>query len=159
MHCVRIGQSVGSKTTGSDPPSGLVYRVGGFSHISCTKSLRGGTRTVPGFSSFKTVLKVCSQTKSLPENSAYSCVFEPENVKLFGESESKIPPFDIRILPYLERLTESDWRCALFGNRGRLSAPTVRFDLNKLKKDAAVPETYRVIFTTYYRMSVDFILF
>ena len=32
------------------------------------------------------------ELKSLPENPAYSCVFEPENTKLFEAAESKVPP-------------------------------------------------------------------
>ena len=35
--------------------------------------------------------------KSLPENPAYSRVFEPENLKLFEESASKIPPLGMRL--------------------------------------------------------------
>ena len=49
MHCVWTGSSVCSKAIGSDPPSGLAYRIGVFVHISCSKSLHGGTRTVPSF--------------------------------------------------------------------------------------------------------------
>ena len=42
--------------------------------------------------------------KSLPKKKrAYSCVFEPENTKLFEESESEVPPLGIRILPHLEK--------------------------------------------------------
>ena len=38
-----------------------------------------------------------------PENPAYSCVFEPENIKIFEESESKIPSLSIHILPHLQK--------------------------------------------------------
>ena len=34
---------------------------------------------------------------------AYSCIFEPENIKLFQELVSKMPPLGIRILPHLEK--------------------------------------------------------
>ena len=40
----------------------------------------------------KLSLNYVLKLKSLPENPAYSCVFEPENTKLFEESESKVPP-------------------------------------------------------------------
>ena len=40
----------------------------------------------------KLALNYVLKLKSLPENPAYSCVFEPENIKLFEESESKVPP-------------------------------------------------------------------
>ena len=51
----------------------------------------------------KLSLNYVLKLKSLPENRAYSCVFEPENTKLFEESESKVPPLGIRILPHLEK--------------------------------------------------------
>ena len=44
----------------------------------------------------KLSLNYVLKLKSLPENPAYSCVFEPENTKLFEESESwhlHSPPF------------------------------------------------------------------
>ena len=49
----------------------------------------------------KLSLNYVLKLKSLRENPAYSCVFEPENVKQYEESESKIPPLDIRILLHL----------------------------------------------------------
>ena len=51
----------------------------------------------------KLSLNYVLKLKSLPENPAYSCVFEPENTKLFEESESKVPPLGVRILPHLEK--------------------------------------------------------
>jgi len=85
--------------------------------------------------------------KSLPEYPAYSCVFEPENIKLFEESESKIPPLGIRILPHLEKskldLNLTDDAPSLDISPWKLSAPAVRFDLAKLKKDTTNPETYK----------------
>ena len=103
MHCVRIGPSVDSETIGSDPPSGLANRVVCFPHISCSKSIHRSTRTVINYSPIKIVLNYVLKLKSLPENPAYSCVFEPENTKLFEESEAKVPPLGIRILPDLEK--------------------------------------------------------
>ena len=61
--CLWIGPSVGSKTIGSDPPSGLAYRFGGFSHISCPESQRGSTRTFLNLSPSKTCYQLCSETK------------------------------------------------------------------------------------------------
>ena len=71
--------------------------------------------------------------KSLPENPACSCVFEPENTKLLEESESKVPPLGIRILPHLEKSKlnlnlvddASSWDIVPW----KLSVPAVRFDL------------------------------
>ena len=60
MHCVRIGPSVGSETTGSYPPSGLANRVGCFPHISCSKSIDRSTWTVINYSPIKIVFKLCS---------------------------------------------------------------------------------------------------
>ena len=70
---------------------------------------------------------------SLPENTAYSCVFEPQNTKLFEESESKVPPLGIRILPHLEKyklnLNLVDDAPSLDIVTWKLSVPAVRFDL------------------------------
>ena len=80
--------------------------------------------------------------KSLPENPAYSCVFElqPENMKLYQESESNIPPLGIRILPHLEKsklnLNLVDDGPSLDIIPWKLSLPTVRLDLANLKKKA-----------------------
>ena len=51
----------------------------------------------------KLSLNYVLKLKSLPQIPAYSCVVEPENIKLFEESESKIPPLVIRILPHFEK--------------------------------------------------------
>ena len=51
----------------------------------------------------KLSLNYVLKLKSLPENPAYSCVFEPENTKLFEKLESKVPPLGIHILPHLEK--------------------------------------------------------
>jgi len=51
----------------------------------------------------KLSLNYVLKLKSLPENPACSCVFEPENTKLFEESDPKVPPLGIRILPHLEK--------------------------------------------------------
>ena len=77
--------------------------------------------------------------KSLPENPAYNCVgFEPENNKLFEESESKIPPLGIHILPHLEKykldLNLTDAAPSLDITPWKFSAPAVRLDLAKFKK-------------------------
>ena len=83
--------------------------------------------------------------KSLPENPAYSCVFEPENIKLFEESETKIPPLGICILPHLKK---SKLDLNLIVNAPsldiapwKLSVPAVHLDLAKFQKETANPET------------------
>ena len=37
-----------------------------------------------------------------PTNPAYSCVFEPQNAKLFEKSQFNTPPLGLRMLPHLE---------------------------------------------------------
>ena len=51
----------------------------------------------------KLAINYVLKLKSLPENPAYSCVFEPENLKLFEELASKMPPLGIRIILHLEK--------------------------------------------------------
>ena len=150
MHCVRIGPSVDYETIGSYPPSGLANRVGCFPHISYTpaqslyiKALEPSLTTCWLKLSLNYVLKL----KSLPENPAYSCVFDSENTKLFEESESKVPPLGIRILPHLEKsklnLNLVDDAPLLDIVPWKLSVPAVRFDLASFKKDTINPEIYK----------------
>ena len=98
----------------------------------------------------KLSLNYVLKLKSLPENPAYSCVFEPENTKLLEESESKVPPLGIRILPHLEKsklnLNLVDDAPSLDIVPWKLSVPEVRFDLTSFKKRYNKP---RNIFTTY----------
>ena len=83
----------------------------------------------------------------MPENPAYSCVFEPENIKIFEESESKIPSLSIHILPHLQKskinLNLIDDALSLDIAPWKLSVPAVRFDLTKFKKDTTNSETYK----------------
>ena len=85
----------------------------------------------------KLSLSYVLKLNSLPENPAYSHVFE--NVKLFEETVSKIPPLSIRILAHLEKskinLNLIDDACSLDIAPWTLSAPTVRLNLTKFKKD------------------------
>ena len=88
--------------------------------------------------------------KSLPENPAYSCVFEPENIKLLEESESKVPPLGICILPHLEK---SKLNLNLVDNAPlldivpwKLSVPAVCFDLTSYKKDTTNLEIYKQLY-------------
>ena len=101
----------------------------------------------PAFRRLKLSLDYVLKLKSLPENPAYSCVFEPENTKLFEESESKIPSLGIRILPHLYKskinLNLIDDAPSLDIAPWKLSAPVVPFDLTKFKKAATNPETYK----------------
>ena len=88
--------------------------------------------------------------KSLPENPAYSCVFEPENTKLFEESESKVPPLGICILSHLEKsklnLNLVDDAPSLDLVPWKLSVPAVHFDLTSFKKDTTNPEIYKQLY-------------
>ena len=81
----------------------------------------------------KLSLNYVLKLKSLPENPAYSCVFEPENTELFEESESKVPPLGIRILPHMEKsklnLNLVDDAPLLDIVPWKLSVPAVCFDL------------------------------
>ena len=93
--------------------------------------------------------------QSLPEHSAYSCVFEPENTKLFQESESKVPPLGIRILPHLEKsklnLNLVDDAPSFDIAAWKLSFPAVRFDLARLKK---TQQTQKYINSSIYNLSL-----
>ena len=77
-------------------------------------------------------------------------VFEPENTKLFEESESKVPPLGIRILPHLEKsklnLNLVDDAPSLDIVPWKLSVPAVRFDLASFKKDTTNPEIYKQLY-------------
>ena len=95
----------------------------------------------------KLSLNYVLKLKSLPKNPAYSCVFEPENTKLFEASESKVPPLGIRIIPHLEKsklnLNLVDAASLLDIIPWKLSVPVVRFDLTSFKKDTTNPEIYK----------------
>ena len=86
----------------------------------------------------KLSLNYVLKLKSLLENPAYSCVFEPENTKLFEAAESKVPPLGIRIIPHLEKsklsLNLVDDASPLDIIPWKLSVPVVRFDLTSFKK-------------------------
>ena len=75
---------------------------------------------------------------------------KPENTKLFEESESKVPPLGIRILPHLEKsklnLNLVDDAPSLDIVPWKLSVPAVRFDLASLKKDTTNPEIYKQLY-------------
>ena len=98
----------------------------------------------------KLSLNYVLKLKSLPENPPYSCVFEPENTKLFEESESKVPPLGICILPHLEKsklnLNLVDDAPSLDILPWKLSVPAVRFDLASFKKDTTNPEIYKQLY-------------
>ena len=95
-------------------------------------------------------LNYVPKLKSLPENPADSCVFEPENAKLFEESESKVPPLGIRILPHLEKsklnLNLVDDAPSLDIVPWKFSVPAVRFDLASFKKDTTNQEIYKQLY-------------
>ena len=94
----------------------------------------------------KLSLNYVLKLKSLLENPAYNCIFESENNKLFEESESKVPPLGIHILPHLEKsklnLNLVDDAPSLDIVPWKLSVPAVCFDLTSFKKDTTKPEIY-----------------
>ena len=100
----------------------------------------------------KLSLNYVLKLKSLPENPAYSYVFEPENPKLFEESESKVPPLGIRILPHLEKsklnlnLVDDAPSLETSSVPWKLPVPAVRFDLASFKKDTTNPEIYKQLY-------------
>ena len=100
MHCLSISPSVGCKPIGSDP-LGLRIALEAF-RTSPAQSLNVVAHE-PSLTSrrLKLAIKYVLRLKSLPDNPAYSCVFEPENFKLFEESASKMPPLGIRIILHL----------------------------------------------------------
>ena len=98
----------------------------------------------------KLSLNYVLKLKSLPENQTYSCVFEPQNTKLFEESESKVPPLGIRILLHLEKsklnLNLVDDAPSLDIIPWKLSVPAVRLDLASVKKDTTNPEICKQLY-------------
>ena len=85
--------------------------------------------------------------RSLCEKPAYSCVFEPQNVLLFEECRSKIPPLGIRILQHLESsgldLIVIDDTSVLDTAPWTLPEPTIHFNLNQFKKETTNPVRYQ----------------
>ena len=85
----------------------------------------------------KLSLNYVLKLKSLLENPAYSCVFEPENTKLFG----------IHILPHLEKsklnLNLVDDAPSLDIIPWKIPVPAVQFDLASFKKDTTNPEIHK----------------
>ena len=83
-----------------------------------------------------------------PKNPAYSCVFEPQNAKLFERSQFVTPPLGLRMLPHLESsgldLDVID-DTSVLDTPWTLSVPksTIRFDLTQFKKETTNPLTYQ----------------
>ena len=157
MQCVWISPSVNSETTGS-----ILKQLDPIHHQGLRIAL-GDFRTSPAQSLYieapepsltthrlKLSLNYVLKLKSLPENPAYSCVFELENTKLFEKSESKVPPLGIRILPHLEKsklnLNMVYDAPSLDIVPWKLSVPAVRFDLTSFKKDTTNPEIYKQLY-------------
>ena len=82
-----------------------------------------------------------------PNNSAYSCVFEPQNAKLFEKSQFVTPPLGLRMLPHLVSsgldLDVIDDTSVLDTAPWTLSVPTIRFDLTQFEKGNKNPVTYQ----------------
>ena len=100
----------------------------------------------------KLSLNYVLKLKSLPENPAYSCVFEPEITKLLEASESKVPPLGIRILPHLEKsklnLNLVDDAPSLDIVPWKLPVPAVRFDRFQKK----IQQTRKYINSSIYNL-------
>ena len=88
MHCVRIGRRSILKQL--DPIHHQGIALGAF-RTSPAQSLYVEAHE-PSLTTrrLKLSLNYVLKLKSLPENPAYSCVFEPENTKLFEAAESKL---------------------------------------------------------------------
>ena len=144
MRCVWIGSSLGSKALGSDPPSGLAHRVGGFPYISCPLSSRGSTRTVHGFSPSGICFELCSETTG--KSSLQLRFWTPKHLTIWRLAV-QIPPLGIRMLPHQEKskihLQLIDDASCLDIAPWTLSAATVRFDLTKFCKYTTNTETYK----------------
>ena len=86
MHCVRISRRSVLKQLDPIHHQGLRIALGAF-RTSPVQSLYTEAHE-PSLTTrrLKLSLNYVLKLKSLPENPAYSCVFEPENTKLFEES-------------------------------------------------------------------------
>ena len=84
--------------------------------------------------------------KTYPDNSAYSCVFEPPNSKLFEKSSLTLP-LSHRIVPMFEDskidLGTVDDTTVSDTPPWSQSEPQVRLSLIKYKKDTTNPEVYK----------------
>ena len=113
-----MDSSAGSKTIGSDPPSGLACRVGGFPHIFCPMSLRGNTRTVPNLSPSKTHFKLCSKHSNLYRKIQSTVVFSNPQMPDYVKNHSR----------------KFHLSASVFYPTWRLSAPAIRLDLTEFLK-------------------------
>ena len=156
--CVVYGSACRSVLKQLDPihHQGLRIALGAF-RTSPAQSLYVETHE-PSLTTrrLKLSLSYVFKLKPLPENPAYSCVFElqPENIKLFEESESNVPPLGIRILPHLEKsklnLNLVDDGPSLDIVPWKLSLPAVRLDLAHFKK---VQQTRKYISSSICNLS------
>ena len=155
--CIVYGSARRSVLKQLDPihHQGLRIALGAF-RTSPAQSLYTEAHE-PSLTTRRLKLSVNYVLKSLPENPAYSCIFEPEN-KLFEESGVESPPLGIRILPDLEKskfnLNLVDDAPSLDIVPWKLSVPAVRFDLTNLKKDTTNPEIYKQF---YLHLRISFI--
>ena len=84
---------------------------------------------------------------SCPTNPAYSCVFQPQNAKLFKMSQFVTLPLGLRMLPRLESsglyLGVVDDVSILNSAHWTLSTPCIRFYLTQYIKEITSPLTYQ----------------
>lgn len=101
MQCLWTGPLVGSKAIGSDPGLRIAFIC------FCTSAAQSLYMEAHELSltahHLKLALNYVLKQYSLLKYPAYSCIFKPENVKLYEESVSKIPPLGIRILTHLDK--------------------------------------------------------
>ena len=119
MHCVWIGLSGGSKANGSDPPSGLAYRAGGFPHMSCPKSLREGTRTTLASRRLKLSINYSLSKTFAGKPSLQLCfrTWKHQIIWRFGvENSTSWHPLSTT-LGGIQTWPKSDWWCSLCGHR------------------------------------------
>ena len=88
--------------------------------------------------------------KTCPDSPAYSCVFEPPNLKLF-EKSNMTPPLGLRILPLFEDskidLDVVDDTTVTDTPPWGQSEPQICLSLTKYKKDSTNPEVYNQAFS------------
>ena len=101
FHCLWVGFKVTPKTIGSDPPSRSSYSVGRFPYIPVQSLYVEAHEPSLSYRRLKLSLNDVIKLNYCPYNPAYSCVFEPQNTKLFEKSQFVTPPLGLRMLPHL----------------------------------------------------------
>ena len=88
--------------------------------------------------------------KSLPNNPAFKCVFQYDFTDLFKDKPKKIPPLSVRMSDHLEQIKDDMDYITPYALTNiplwSLNSPSVRLDLNKLKKS----ETDSAVFKQHF---------